>query len=107
MTVILDAPAMPPGVTPLQELTAYRVIQESLTNAFRHGDRSKGATVSVKPGQGGLTVRVSSATFEDGTAPSLRTGRGIPGMKERATAVGGSLTVVTAGNQFDVEALLP
>ncbi|MBT2532691.1 hypothetical protein J7E83_11265 [Arthrobacter sp. ISL-48] len=110
MPVMVDAPAMPPGVTPLQELTAYRVIQESLTNAFRHGDRSKGATVSVRPGKGGLgglTVRISSAISDDGEAPSARTGRGIYGMKERAAAVGGSLTAVTAGNRFDVEALLP
>lgn len=107
MPVTLIAPAMPAGVTPLQELTAYRVIQESLTNAFRHGDRSKGATVSVRPSQGGLTVRVSSAISNDGTAHSTGSGRGIPGMKERATAVGGSLTTGTDGNRFDVEALLP
>jgi signal transduction histidine kinase len=107
MPVTLDAPALPAGVTPLQELTAYRVIQESLTNAFRHGDRSKGATVSVRSGEGGLTIRVTSALSGDPLAPSPHTGRGIPGMKERATAVGGSLTAVTAGTRFDVEAVLP
>ncbi|WP_457963989.1 histidine kinase [Arthrobacter sp. D1-29] len=120
MTVSVDAPEMPPAVTPVQELTAYRLIQESLTNAFRHGDRSKGATVSVTPGRDGLAVRVSSAlvtenpkagsasnTSASGTSARAGTGRGIPGMKERATAVGGSLTARTTGTQFDVEALLP
>jgi signal transduction histidine kinase len=107
MTVTLDAPAMPPGVTPLQEITAYRLVQESLTNAFRHGNRSSGATVSVLPGRDGLTVRVSSELPDGGAASSAGTGRGIPGMKDRATAVGGSLTARTTGNRFDVEALLP
>jgi signal transduction histidine kinase len=107
MPVTVDAPALPPGVTPLQELTAYRVIQESLTNAFRHGDRSKGAAVSVRSGEGGLTVRVTSALSGGPLAPGPSTGRGIPGMKERASAAGGYLTAVTAGNRFDVEAVLP
>jgi signal transduction histidine kinase len=107
MTVTLDAPARPPGVTPLQELTAYRLVQESLTNAFRHGNKPSGATVSVRPGPDGLTVRVSSELPDGGAASSAGTGRGIPGMKERATAVGGSLTARTTGNRFDVEALLP
>jgi signal transduction histidine kinase len=120
MPVTVDPPAMPPGVTPVQELTAYRLIQESLTNAFRHGDRSKGATVSVTSGKDGLAIRVSSAMVagnpKTGIASSISasrapagtgTGRGIPGMKERATAVGGSLTARTTGTQFDVEALLP
>ena len=107
MTVTVDAPAMPPGVTPLQELTAYRLVQESLTNAFRHGNRSSGAAVSVVPGTDGLTVRVSSELLDGDAASGAGTGRGIPGMKERATAVGGSLTVRTTGNRFDVEALLP
>lgn len=111
MTVTLDAPAMLPGVTPLQELTAYRLVQESLTNAFRHGNRSGGAAVSVAPGPDGLTIRVSSELSNRGAsadaASSAGTGRGIPGMKERATAVGGSLTTRTVGNRFDVEALLP
>jgi signal transduction histidine kinase len=116
MPVTLVTDAVPPGVTPLQELTAYRVVQESLTNAFRPGERSKGATVSVSPGERGLMVRVSSelspAVFADphppgATPPGPHAGRGIPGMKERATAVGGSLTTGTAGNRFTVEALLP
>lgn len=107
MPVTLDAPSMPPGVTPLQELTAYRLIQESLTNAFRHGDKSKGASVSVSPGRTGLAVRVTSTLMEKAAASSTGTGRGIAGMKERATAVGGSLTARTTGTRFDVEALLP
>ncbi|MEJ1179851.1 MULTISPECIES: sensor histidine kinase [unclassified Pseudarthrobacter] len=107
MQVTVDAPGSGTDVTPLQGLTAYRLVQESLTNAFRHGDRTKGATVSVRPGPDGLMVRVSSELATAGTASSPGTGRGIPGMKERTTAVGGSFTTRTTGQHFEMEALLP
>lgn len=107
MPVTVDAEGAGPGVTPLQGLTAYRLVQESLTNAFRHGNRTKGATVSVRPGPGGLMVRVSSELAPEGSAPSPGTGRGIPGMKERTTAVGGSFATRTTGQHFEMEALLP
>ncbi|MEW9873223.1 sensor histidine kinase [Arthrobacter sp. HS15c] len=107
MRVTVDAPAEERSVTPLQQLTAYRLVQESLTNAFRHGDRTKGARVSVRPGPDGLIVRVSSELASAGSAPSAGNGRGIPGMKERTTAVGGSFATRTTGNRFDMEALLP
>ncbi|MCU1515669.1 MAG: Signal transduction histidine kinase [Pseudarthrobacter sp.] len=113
MPVTVDAPvaeSRPDAgrtVTPLQELTAYRLVQESLTNAFRHGDRTKGAQVSILPGPEGLAVRVSSELAPAGSAPSPGTGRGIPGMQERTTAVGGSFATRTTGNRFEMEALLP
>jgi signal transduction histidine kinase len=110
MPVTVDAAAPEPAATPLQQLTAYRLVQESLTNAFRHGDRSKGATVTVRPGPDGLMVRVSSEMAPGGSSPGLPapgTGRGIPGMKERTTAVGGSFATRTIGKQFEMEALLP
>ncbi|WP_426997159.1 sensor histidine kinase [Pseudarthrobacter sp. N5] len=112
MPVAVDSAIELPGLTPLQDLTAYRLVQESLTNAFKHGDRPQGASVSVRPESGGLRVRVSSALADAGAAgrpaaKDARSGRGITGMKERATAVGGSLTAVATGNRFEVEALLP
>lgn len=107
MPVTVQASCSASEATPLQQLTAYRLVQESLTNAFRHGDRSKGATVSVRPGPGGLAVRVSSELAPEGSPTSRGTGRGIPGMRERTTAVGGSFATRTNGNRFDMEALLP
>ncbi len=107
MPVTMAASRSELEATPLQQFTAYRLVQESLTNAFRHGDRSKGALVLVRIGPTGLTVHVSSELAPEGSAPTPGTGRGIPGMRERTTAVGGSFATHTTGNRFDVEAFLP
>jgi len=99
-----------PGV----ELAAYRIIQEALTNARRH---APGAAVDVElryeTSQLYLKVRdngpgpVASAADQPGSdlAPG---GHGLPGMRERAAAVGGTLhTGLAAGGGFFVAARLP
>ncbi|MEV7663384.1 histidine kinase [Paenarthrobacter sp. NPDC089316] len=96
------------GLSPVQDLTVYRIIQESLTNAFKHGDRKAGATVTVARDSSGLQLKIRSRLADGGTeVPSSGTGRGIPGMRERATAAGGRLTTATNGQLFEVEATLP
>ena len=96
------------GLSPVENLTVYRIIQESLTNAFKHGDRSAGATVTAEREASGLRLRIRSRLVVGGTsAPASGTGRGLPGMRERATAAGGKLTTVTEGQLFEVEAILP
>ena len=96
------------GLSPVENLTVYRIIQESLTNAFKHGDRSAGATVTAEREASGLRLRIRSRLVVGGTSvPASGTGRGLPGMRERATAAGGKLTTVTEGQLFEVEAILP
>lgn len=88
----LRADLVPDGaVTPSVERTVYRIVQESLTNALRH---APGATVTValEHRVDALLVRI----VDDG--PGLRAGpegRGLGGMRERAAAVGGSLTITS------------
>jgi signal transduction histidine kinase len=70
------------------DLAAYRIVQESLTNVVRHaGQASATVRIAYEPRQ--VTVEVT----DDGrhAAPSPSGGHGIVGMRERATAVGGSL----------------
>lgn len=56
----------------------------------------------------GLRLKIRSRLADGGTElPPSGTGRGIPGMRERATAAGGRLTTVTNGQLFEVEAILP
>lgn len=91
-----------PGV----ELAAYRIVQEALTNARRH---APGAAVDVELRYGDdalrLRIRDNGPGPSGGTKPS---GHGLPGMRERALAVGGSLrTGPAAGGGFCVEAVLP
>jgi signal transduction histidine kinase len=89
-----------PGV----ELTAYRLVQEALTNARRH---APGASVEVALhfGTDALRLRVR----DDGPGPSGDgTGLGLIGMHERVATVGGALVVGPAdGGGFLVEARLP
>ena len=79
----------PTPLPPAADLTAYRVVQESLTNAHRHG---AGGTVrlGLAYGDDHLRIRVENAVHpgRNGIAPE---GHGLVGMRERVTALGGSL----------------
>ncbi|GAA0246756.1 histidine kinase [Actinomadura nitritigenes] len=93
-----------PGVV---ELTAYRIVQESLANALRHGGAGA-VEVRLRYRADGLDVEV----VDDGRggAPA-GDGYGVRGMAERAAALGGSLTAGPAGGPgesgFRVRAWLP
>jgi signal transduction histidine kinase len=92
---------LPPGV----ELTAYRIVQEALTNARRH---APGAAVDVelRYTADGLHLRVRDNG--PGPADPDADGHGLLGMRERAAMVGGSLRAGPApGGGFAVEADLP
>jgi signal transduction histidine kinase len=68
---------------------AFRIIQESLTNVVRHA-KATAATVRIQYGEESLVLQVD----DDGSALTgpPREGNGIVGMRERATALGGTLT---------------
>ncbi|MGJ0509650.1 MAG: histidine kinase [Methylocystis sp.] len=71
-------------------LTAYRVAQEGLTNAFRHSGARR-VILSVTRAREGLRVEVSDDGA--GLAPKQRGGLGLRGMRERVEALGGALRV--------------
>jgi signal transduction histidine kinase len=89
------------------ERAAYRIVQESLTNVRRHAGSEASVTVSLEYGPDGLTVRVEDTGV--GGDPSRSDGNGIPGMRERAAALGGTLNAGPGpdGDGFRVEAYLP
>jgi len=86
-------------------LAAYRIVQESLTNATRH---AAGQPVSVEILVGGreAVVRVLNSASDTAVAPAVP-GSGLLGMRERAEAVGGRLRVGAADPGWRVEAVLP
>lgn len=97
------------SVTPLDpgvQLTAYRIVQEALTNARRH---APGAAVDVELDYtaGALLVRVR----DNGPGPDDRDdggGHGLLGMRERAGMVGGTVVIARSpGGGCLVEAVLP
>ncbi|HEX2272328.1 MAG TPA: histidine kinase [Acidimicrobiales bacterium] len=83
---------VPPGAaTEIAELTAYRVVQESLTNVVRH---AQARTATVKVGVDGPDLRVEIA--DDGIGRRSPTGGGhqgfgLDGMRERVESLGGHL----------------
>ncbi|MET9673088.1 sensor histidine kinase [Streptomyces sp. NPDC006482] len=85
---------------------AYRIVQESLTNAVRHGGPDADVRVDVGLQERVLTVRVTDrGTAAVGTGGS---GYGILGMRERARSVGGTLDAGPRdGGGFEVRAALP
>jgi two-component system, NarL family, sensor histidine kinase UhpB len=95
------------------ELTIYRVVQEALTNVFRHADATA-VQVSIERtepplgGRGGRAyTRVRVCDDGRGLPPDHRLGFGLVGMRERLLALGGALTVASAGRGVTIEALVP
>ena len=95
---------LPPGV----DLAAYRIVQEALTNVTRHA-RARSATVRIAYDEGAVVVEVvDDGVGSAGVTPSIGGGNGIPGMRERAAALGGDLSAEPApGGGFVVRATLP
>lgn len=84
-------------------VTAYRVVQEALTNTRKHA-RATCVRVSLRWTEDRLLVRVS----DDGAGVvDDSTGYGLLGMRERVTSSGGTLRHGRSGNGFDVAAELP
>ena len=96
---------VPAGV----ELSAYRIIQESLTNALKYAGKGATATVTVRRKRDAVTVTVEDdgrGVISDVAAVSG--GNGIAGMGERVAALGGSLeTGARKGGGFRIYAVLP
>jgi signal transduction histidine kinase len=87
-------------------LAAFRIVQESLTNARRHATGTP-VRVGLSFGPGRLAVAVENGagrtTNDNGSSPGV----GIIGMTERASAVGGTLHAGPLAHGFRVDAELP
>jgi signal transduction histidine kinase len=83
---------------------AYRILQEALTNAARHGTGA--AQVELLFDEAALKLTVSNAASSEST-PRSNGGHGLIGMRERATLLGGSLDIERANGAFRVRARLP
>jgi signal transduction histidine kinase len=100
---------LPSGV----ELTAYRIVQEALTNSRKHGGPEVGASVRLVYFDDGLGLLVEDdgrgaahELYEDGGADGR--GHGLIGMRERVGMVGGTLDAgPRPGGGFRISALLP
>jgi signal transduction histidine kinase len=98
---------LPPGV----ELSAYRVVQEALTNVRRHAGRVDRVDVAVTHAVDGLIVEVTDDGRGGSSHPDSRAievGYGITGMRERVSMFGGSLNAgPRQGGGWRVRATFP
>ncbi|WUB68195.1 sensor histidine kinase [Streptomyces sp. NBC_00582] len=98
------------GVPPSVGAAAYRIVQEALTNAVRHGGRENlTVRVGLWTADGALRVSVRDDGTGGGVGPSDGTpGFGLIGMRERARSVGGTLDAGPGPAEgFEVTATLP
>jgi len=121
----VDVDPAPPGEPPAAvQLAVYRILQEALTNALRHGAAGGSVDVGLSwlPDRVELSVRNSlrSTTAEPSqraaspardrpfaTARGESPGHGIIGMRERAQLAGGTLDAGAEGAGFVVQAVIP
>ncbi|MFI8962954.1 sensor histidine kinase [Streptomyces sp. NPDC053493] len=97
-------------LSPGAELSAYRIVQEALSNAMRHAPGAR-ATVETRYHPGGLTVRITNtAPVRTATTPEpgREPGHGLLGMRERTAMLGGELAAgPTPDGGWEVTATLP
>lgn len=102
----VDVDPAPPGEPPAAvQLAVYRILQEALTNALRHGAPAGSVDVRLSwlPDRVELDVR---NPVTPGLQPG-RSGHGIIGMRERAQLAGGRLDAADEGGAFIVRATIP
>ncbi|MFJ4936888.1 sensor histidine kinase [Streptomyces pseudovenezuelae] len=96
----LDIPAG--FVEPSVGVTVYRVVQEALTNAYRHGEGT--ATVEVREVDGTISVTVENRVAHSSRGADPGSGLGLVGMRERVESSNGRLTIDGDDGRFRVHA---
>nr|WP_238351115.1 sensor histidine kinase [Kribbella shirazensis] len=98
---------VPTGFDPAVELTAYRVVQEGLSNAVRHALHAP-VVVGVRRTKGELEITVENEEPPRPVVPAPGSGQGLRGMRERVALVDGTVsTGPTPGGGYLVQAFIP
>ena len=113
LTVNFKIEGTPRSLPSSVELTAYRIVQEALTNTRKHGGPDVGASVLLRYGDDELSVLAEDdgrgaqrELYQDGGTDGL--GHGLIGMRERVGMVGGALEAgPRPGGGFRINAALP
>jgi signal transduction histidine kinase len=104
LDVDLDLPEALPPLSPGVDVSVYRIVQEALTNALKHGS-GRTASVRVSSGPGTLAIDATNPTGSE--AAGGGSGLGLLGMAERVSLLGGRLTHGCDGDQFRVSVTVP
>jgi signal transduction histidine kinase len=103
LTVTGTAAPLDPSV----RLAAYRITQEALTNAVKHGSPTSQIDLAVTWAADQLDLQISNRVAASAGPPTLSTGRGLYGLRERARLLGGQLTTSSTDSTFIIAATLP
>ncbi|MDO7882187.1 sensor histidine kinase [Salinibacterium soli] len=95
----------PPTLGASQQIAVYRIAQEALTNALRHGTPGQPVTLELEWSPDVVVLVASNPVAA--TADPTGAGHGITGMRERAHLVGGRLDAGPDGDRFVVRASIP
>jgi signal transduction histidine kinase len=105
LVVELRAELPPRPLAPGLDQAAYRILQESLTNAARHGSGTVGVEIACDERE--LILSVTNPAPATGGRETRPEGHGVLGMRERAALLGGTLEAGPTGGGFRVLARLP
>ena len=105
LPVELEVSGDPLPVPPGLDLSAYRIVQEALTNVLKHAGPRACARVELVYGTDGLEVAVTNSGTT--TSPGAGTGHGLIGIRERVSVAGGSVEAGPADGGYAVRARLP
>jgi signal transduction histidine kinase len=110
LTATFEAIGPVDAVNAAAQHAVFRVIQEALTNVYRHADATNVA-VSLESNGAQLTVRIADDgrgfSCAQGNAQDAPLGVGIPGMRARVDQLGGTLVIDSPGSGAVVTATLP
>ncbi|WP_439691296.1 sensor histidine kinase [Curtobacterium sp. SP.BCo] len=96
----------PEGLPTSTQLAVYRIVQESLTNAWKHGEPGAPVHAALTYRPDTVEITVVNRRADDGTR-GPGTGHGLVGMRERATMTGGTMTAGPRGSDFAVAVRMP
>jgi signal transduction histidine kinase len=104
LEITFDASGAPRLLGGAADQAAYRILQEALTNAARHGAGS--ARIELAFGDKALELSVTNPVPAHGP-PRTGGGHGVIGMRERATLLGGNLDAERSNGAFRIRARIP
>jgi signal transduction histidine kinase len=105
LEVTLAADGQPRPLGGAADRAAYRILQEALTNAGRHGAGS--ARIELTFANAALDLTVTNPVVSDTDASRPGGGHGLIGMRERATLLGGELETERSNGVFRLRARIP
>ncbi|MDO5052803.1 MAG: histidine kinase [Pseudoclavibacter sp.] len=104
--ISVEGSGEPRRLGPNADIALFRLVQESLTNALRHGDRRHPVVISVH-WDARLTVSIENVVSPTPPPPRQGSGHGLIGMRERIIMAGGTVETGRMEGRFVVRATVP